>query len=525
MRPVIFSERERFGKKQDEQDKGACTALEQVSKERRNIIVGTPGGGKSTFFEWLQLQVASAEVVFAMDDGQQAIPLLLRVRQLDSKNLPYGADLIAKATASQDIATVMPLDWIDRQLKNGRVLFMLDGLDEIEPTQRDQLVLPWLKKLCDRYPRCAFAISSRPVGYPAGTLKALDFLESDLLDFGKEEIEEYIRHWCTAVRLAQNELEEEARRQGAEDAAQIVCGFQDHPYIRDLARNPLMLSAICLVNYFEKGQLPEDRARLYQLCVEGLLHNWDQRRGIRSEFGFEEKLRACREVAIAMQADDRAEYVADKVQSIFSAVLGTPDLGERLLEHIRYRTGLLLERRPNIYAFAHLTFQEYLAARAIHEGNRLGIDVQQLIREHDDGRWREVIALYCGLAPVPVARQIIESLIGCEDTLSLSSILVESYFTAGKELRQDCELRDKLIKRVACAPHAGLKSVLDKFPEQIVAPIANECLGTIKSNLTISETHFWFGDHKKHLDIENLSRRIISWSNGGAVALTELERV
>jgi predicted NACHT family NTPase len=82
-----------------------------------------------------------------------------------------------------------------------------------------------------------------------------------------------------------------------------------------------MLSAICLVNYFEGGELPKDRAILYRLCVEGLLHHWDQRRGIRSEYSLEEKLRVSREVAIAMQKDDRAEYEAAKVLAIFTDVL------------------------------------------------------------------------------------------------------------------------------------------------------------------------------------------------------------
>jgi predicted NACHT family NTPase len=124
-----------------------------------------------------------------------------------------------------------------------------------------------------------------------------------------------------------------------------VTGFEGHQYIRNLARNPLMLSAICLVNYFEGGELPKDRALLYRLCVEGLLHHWDQRRGIHSEFGLDEKLRVCREVALAMQADDLAEYGIDKVQGIFADVFGDQDRAEKLLEHIRYRTGLLLERR------------------------------------------------------------------------------------------------------------------------------------------------------------------------------------
>src|SRR5208337_2850366 len=56
--------------------------------------------------------------------------------------------------------------WIERQMKKGRVILMLDGLDETEPDLRDRHVLPWLQELCRRYPTCRYLVSSRPVGYP-----------------------------------------------------------------------------------------------------------------------------------------------------------------------------------------------------------------------------------------------------------------------------------------------------------------------------------------------------------------------
>ena len=89
----------------------------------RNVIIGTPGSGKSTFLEWLQVNLAAVEEELVMA-GQQAIPLLLRVRQLDPRNLPLGAALIEKATASKDRTTLMPDGWIDRQMEDGRVLLM-----------------------------------------------------------------------------------------------------------------------------------------------------------------------------------------------------------------------------------------------------------------------------------------------------------------------------------------------------------------------------------------------------------------
>jgi hypothetical protein len=494
------------------------TALKQVKRSARTVIVGLPGAGKSTFFEWLQVKLASVEEQFILG-SQQAIPLLLRVRQLDLLNLPKGAALIEKATASKDRADLMPKGWLDRQMKAGRVLFMLDGLDETEPELLEQYLLPWLFGLLKRYPKCHYLISSRPVGYPPGLLKNRKFTECDLLDFNESQVREYACHWCTAVRLARNESESEARREGEIDGENIVDGFQDHLYIRNLAQNPLMLSAICLVNYFEGGRLPEDRALLYQLCVEGLLHNWDQRRGIHSEFGFDEKLRTCRELALVMQSEGLAECSTNEVLATFTQVLDDSERAARLLEHIRYRTGLLLERRPDVFGFAHLTFQEYLAARAIHEGNRICVNANQLVLEHDDSRWKEVIALYGGLATAPAVRNLVEHLITQPDTRSIGEVLTEAYFSAGSKLAQDQKLRQRVLERVAISPGA---QQLFRFPTKEVAPIANALVGTIQSCISTSASHFWLMDHPNLLDVNALFKRLQAWQSMAFLPISEL---
>lgn len=509
-----------------EENQPIDTALQQVKNYSRNVIVGLPGVGKSTFLEWLQLKIAfpnleEEQSIFILGD-RQAIPLLLRVRQLDPLNLPQGATLIEKATASKERANLMPDGWIDRQMEAGRILFMLDGLDETEPELRNNHLIPWLGNLIEQYPNCHYLISSRPVGYSYGQLRSLEFVECDLLDFNESQIQQYTSNWCTAVRLAQNESETEARREGNIEGKEIFDGFQENPYIRNLARNPLMLSAICLVNYFEGGQLPKDRALLYQLCVEGLLHYWDHRRGIRSEFELKEKLRVVREVAIAMQAESLAEYESDRILGIFTSILKNQERGKKLLEHIRYRTGILIERRPSIFGFAHLTFQEYLAARAVFEGNKLKIDAEQLVREHDDGKWKEVIPLYCGLATTPAARNFIESLIYREDTKSLSTIMTEAYLTSGSELAEDQELRNRLIERIAIAP--GRIMNLDRFPKEEVAPIANVSVGKIKSQFGLSEAFFWFSnsDRLEKLNETMLMEKLQNWNQLNGTQLSEI---
>ena len=516
-----FRERAMGHKPDPEKSPAGITALEQIRQAKRNVLVGAPGGGKSTFLEWLQIQLAMGDEELPMN-GQQAVPLLLRIRQLDIQHLPEGIDLIAKATASDDRAKLMPHGWIERQMDAGRVLFMVDGLDETDPVQRDNLVLPWLKRLCDGYPRCRFLVSSRPSGYPTGALRTLAFEECDLLDFSEAEIAEYTCHWCTAVRLARNEPTQEAREEGQKDGTQIVEGFRENTYICDLARNPLMLSAICLVNYFEGGKLPEDRALLYRLCVEGLLHHWDQRRGIHSDFGLEEKLRACRELALAMQADDRAECEAGRVRGVFAEALADSDRADKLLEHIRYRAGLLVERRPNVFAFAHLTFQEYLAAQAIHEGNRLGLVAEHLVRGHDDPRWQEVIALYCGLSTDSAALGIIQDLMVQPNTLAIGSVLAEAYRAAQGRIGKDKEFRAEVIERIALAPLNDRQSSLLTFSIEEVSPIANRYLGIMHPCERLSQAHRWFVEHSDEFDVAMQIDKLNRWQQYEANPLSEI---
>src|SRR5262249_46383521 len=88
----------------------------------------------------------------------------------------------------------------------------------------------------------------------------------------------------------------------------------------------------------------------------------------------------------ALIAEQFMEISRDKTEKARSRA-------ELFLRVIDERAGLLVERAPGVYAFAHLTFQEYLAARAI--ADREDYIVYTLKRLHKPW-WREVLLLEVG---------------------------------------------------------------------------------------------------------------------------------
>jgi formylglycine-generating enzyme required for sulfatase activity len=192
------------------------------------------------------------------------------------------------------------------------------------------------------------------------------------------------------------------------------------PYLADLAERPLLLTLMATL-HTSWGQLPEDRADLYEETVKLLLSRWQRAREFKGldrepvvEPGIAQVLAvdeghvrtALHRLALRVherqgEGEDRQARAADiGKEEVLLALLPLfkegidPDL---VLRYLETRAGLLVGRSPGIYAFPHRSFQEYLAACHLADEAEFAAELRERVWE-DPGWWREVFLLGVGKA-------------------------------------------------------------------------------------------------------------------------------
>ena len=124
---------------------------------RTILILGEPGSGKTITL----LELARELLVRAQDDPMQPIPVVFNLSTWTEKR-PFKDWLMDELTARYQIPRRFSAPW----LKNQRLLLLLDGVDEVEPQQREACVKA-INELVDDLGLPGLAVCSRLQEYSA----------------------------------------------------------------------------------------------------------------------------------------------------------------------------------------------------------------------------------------------------------------------------------------------------------------------------------------------------------------------
>ncbi|RKZ79025.1 MAG: hypothetical protein DRR19_25535, partial [Candidatus Parabeggiatoa sp. nov. 1] len=335
-------------------------------------VIGAPGCGKTTLLQHIALAFAAKQ---HRRYGLSAyVPLLLFLRQHVQTIVEKSSNLADLAYAHFNDTNKYPNlnpppGWFAQPLQNGKCLILLDGLDEVADLQQRRAVSAWVDQQIINYPRCRFIITSRPQGYLTAPVEQANVLE--VQSFNARQVRRFVHAWYLANEVISFGSEDDGvRNKAKQEAEDLLQRLRAMPTLSDLTVNPLLLTMIAMVHRY-RGQLPGRRVELYAEICDVLLGHWRQARGIQDNLTAAQKRVALQPLAAEMMKRKIRDIRTDKAMQIINKPLKRVGLkGEsvqKFLSDVQASSGLLLESEVGEWRFAHLTFQEYLAAACLLE--------------------------------------------------------------------------------------------------------------------------------------------------------------
>ena len=227
-----------------------------VLQQRKNLVIlGEPGAGKTTLLKYLAVICAEgraeAELGLTARGGGSPLPIFIPLREFAAECATRDGDYCLLdylyTHASEHLMLNLPRNFLEEALAAGRCLVCLDGLDEVWAVDRRKAITDAVRALASRYRDNRYVVTSRIVGYNDAPLDRRGFVHHTILPLTDADIAEFVRKWYTA-----RERDAVHRDERIKD---LLDTLEREPRIRDLARNPLLLTIIALMHRIE-AELP-----------------------------------------------------------------------------------------------------------------------------------------------------------------------------------------------------------------------------------------------------------------------------
>jgi hypothetical protein len=376
-------------KNNNEKEQKIETIEKVLERECRIVFEGNAGIGKTTLLHWLTITIAKHQFKGSLSSWNNKIPFYISLRTVNGLEFPTPEKYIAQI--DPDLEHLQPSNWVEQQLKSGRAVLLIDGLDELADEYRIK-VLDRIESLIYKYPDTRYIITSRPLVIDqkgrakwSKWLEKTQFIEFDILQMERTDVEAFIEQWYQII----SSKEQVDKHAFAEHLKKLLWQRND---LYHLATTPLLCSMICALHYELKHQLPTGRLQLYDECIELMLKLRDDVVTLSSA----QKRSLLQVLAFRMQRNGESELDRKLVEHMFANEL--PRLGlssqeaKTVVDYFVQKSGLLCEPVLGKIEFIHRTFQDFFVAKEIVEEQ----EFKFLLQQAHDQFWRNTFPLVAG---------------------------------------------------------------------------------------------------------------------------------
>ena len=423
------------------------SAVEQLNREQRLVLLGDPGSGKTTFVNFVALCLAGEalgkpEANLALlqaplppekeDDAADEkkakatpqpwdhgvlIPVRVILRDFAVRGLPESGktasarDLWNFIVAELERASLADFaEFLHQELLETGGILLIDGLDEVpEADQRRIQIKQAVEDFTASFSKCRILVTSRIYAYQKQDWKLNGFKDTVLAPFTPGQIKRFVDHWYAYIGRLRGLHSEDVQGR----AELLKRAIENNDRLQALAERPLLLTLMASLHSWRGGSLPEHREKLYDDTVELLLDWWERPKLVPDSEGRYRLLQPSLAEWLRVDKDKIRKFLntlAFQVHASQDDLVGTADIAEDdlvcglmqlsperdlrpglLIDFLSQRAGLLIPRGHKIYTFPHRTFQEYLAACYLTDEDYP--DKLAELALADPERWREVTLL------------------------------------------------------------------------------------------------------------------------------------
>ncbi|MBV9712860.1 MAG: NACHT domain-containing protein [Ktedonobacteraceae bacterium] len=267
------------------------TSITQVydSSHGELLILGEPGAGKTT----LLLGLASALLERAAQDDAHPIPVVFNLSSWAVKRQPLSLWLIEELTTKYQVPRHIGQTWVEQD----RLLLLLDGLDEVDATAREECAVT-LNRYRETHGLVSMVICCRKAEYLSQKISLLLHSAIILQPLTPQQIDAYLQSGCEELARLREVLTADSE-------------------LLDLVKTPLMLSILILTwheshadDLIFQGTFQQKRERLFHMYVTRMF----QRRGAQKPYTQEQTQLWLSWLAKQMKRHDQTVFYIDTLQ-------------------------------------------------------------------------------------------------------------------------------------------------------------------------------------------------------------------